>query len=112
MSEYTSIKKDVLTRLEILLPELRERFGIETIGIFGSVARGEDTPESDVDVLYCFQKGRGGMFDLVGLHDYLVSVFQRPVDLVSVKYISPYIVQNVKSDAVLFGAMQAIEKEC
>ena len=73
MSEYTSIKENVLTQLEILLPELREWFVIETIGIFRSVARGEDTPESDVDVLYCFQKGRGGMFDLAGLHDYLVS---------------------------------------
>lgn len=108
MPEYASIKEDVLTQLEIRFPELRERFGIEAIGIFGSVARGEDMPEFDVDVLYCFQKGRGGMFDLVGLHDYLVSVFHRPVDMVSVEYISPYIVQNVKADAVLFGAMQAI----
>lgn len=48
------------------------------------------------------------MFDLIGLHDYLVSVFHRPVDMVSVEYISPYFVQNVKADAVLFGAMQAI----
>lgn len=106
MSEYASIKEDVLTQLEILLPELCERFGIETIGIFGSVARGEDTRE--FDVLYCFQKGRGSMFDLVGLHDYLVSVFHRSVDLVSVEYISPLIEQNVKADAVLFGEMQAI----
>ncbi len=108
MPEYVSIKEDVLTQLRILLSELRERFGIETIGIFGSVAWGEDTPESDVDVLYCFQKGRGGMFDLVGLHDYLASLFHRPVDLVSVEYISPLIARAVKADAVLFGAMQAI----
>lgn len=40
------------------------------------------------------------MFDLVGLHDYLVSVFHRHVDLGSVEYISPLIVQAVKADVV------------
>ncbi len=107
MPEYTSIKEDVLKKLETHLPELRERFGIETIGIFGSVARGEDTPESDIDILYCFQKERGGMFDLVGLHDYLAAVFHRQVDLISIEYISPLIAHHVKSDAVLLGTVQA-----
>lgn len=54
MPEYTSIKEDVLKKLEANLPEMRERFGIETIGIFGSVSRGEDTPRSDIDSLYKF----------------------------------------------------------
>lgn len=54
MPEYTSIKEDVLKKLEANLPEMRERFGIETIGIFGSVSRGEDTPRSDIDILYKF----------------------------------------------------------
>ncbi len=55
MTESQSIKEDVLAKLKVHLPELRERFGIETIGIFGSVSRGEDRPESDVDVLYTFR---------------------------------------------------------
>lgn len=54
MPEYTSIKEDVLKKLEANLPEMRERFGIETIGIFGSVSRGEDTPRSAIDILYKF----------------------------------------------------------
>ena len=37
---YESIRKPVLTKLEAHLPELQDRFGIEKIGIFGSVARG------------------------------------------------------------------------
>lgn len=108
MTGYVSIKADVIKKLEENLPEIRLRFGIETIGIFGSVARGEDTFNSDIDVLYCFSQGRGGMFDLVGLHDYLKNLFERDVDLVSVEYISPLIFSSVKSDAVLFGAIQAI----
>lgn len=53
-----SIKEDVLRKIEANFPEIRECFGIETLGIFGSVARGEDTPESDVDVLYTYQEGK------------------------------------------------------
>ena len=43
MSEYVSIKKTVLQKLEESLPELAERFDVAVIGIFGSVSRGEDT---------------------------------------------------------------------
>ena len=57
MSEYVSIKKTVLQKLEESLPELAERFDVEVIGIFGSVSRGEDTKDSDVDVLYAFKNG-------------------------------------------------------
>ncbi|MDO5844463.1 MAG: nucleotidyltransferase domain-containing protein [Methanocorpusculum sp.] len=109
MSEtYVSIKDDVLKKLETNLPTILESFGVDTIGIFGSVSRGEDSPSSDVDVLYHFLDGRGGMYDLVGLHDYLVSLFDREVDLVSIEFISPLIINYIKSDALLFGAAQAI----
>ena len=39
-----------VTKLEEVLPLLRERFGVTKIGIFWSTARGDDRPESDVDV--------------------------------------------------------------
>ncbi len=54
-SSYVSIRDDVFRKLERELPYLQKEFDIETIGIFGSVSRGEDTPESDVDVFYTFQ---------------------------------------------------------
>lgn len=107
MSEYTSIKAEVLQKIETNLPTIRERFGVETLGIFGSVSRGEDTPESDVDVLYRFEPSRGGMFDLVGLHDYLVDLFGREVDMISVDFISPLIVKQVKNDAILYSGATA-----
>ncbi len=107
MSEYVSIKEDVLRKLEVNLPEMRQRFGVETIGIFGSVSRGEDGPGSDVDVLYLFSAERGGMFDLVGLYEYLKGLFGREVDMVSVDYISPLIRERVEADAVLIGGRRA-----
>lgn len=67
MSTYTSIKHDVLGKLRQSLPLLRTRFGIDTIGIFGSVSRGEDTPTSDIDILYHFIDGRGDLREFIGL---------------------------------------------
>ena len=55
MKEYQSIKPKVLARIKRELPVLRERYGIETIGIFGSVPRGEDTPGSDLDIISSFR---------------------------------------------------------
>ena len=46
MSGYTSIKSEVLMTLNERMPELEERFGVERICLFGSVARGEDTAET------------------------------------------------------------------
>lgn len=42
---YVSIRDEVLRNLERELPFLEREFDIETIGVFGSVSRGEDTPE-------------------------------------------------------------------
>ena len=54
---YVSIKHEVLAKLEKELPLLSEKYEIRTIGLFGSVSKGEDTPESDIDFLYTFQNG-------------------------------------------------------
>ncbi len=106
--EYTSIKGEVIQKIEEHFPEIRRRFGVETIGIFGSVARSEDTPESDVDILYKFEKGRGRLRDFMGFAEYLEELFGRHVDLVSVDYISPYIRGYVQADAIFCGAKAAI----
>jgi len=39
-------------------PEIKKRFGIRNIGIFGSFVRGEERPESDVDILVTFRRGQ------------------------------------------------------
>lgn len=62
---YVSIKKSVLRKLKKNMPEIQERFGIETIELFGSVSRGEDTP--DVDVMVSFVAGAMTMRHFMGL---------------------------------------------
>ena len=78
---YVSIRDDVLRKLERELPYLQDEFDIETIGIFGSVSRGEDTPDSDIDVLYTFKHGAIGIRKYLDLVDFLEKLFERKVDL-------------------------------
>ena len=108
MSSYVSIRNEVLEKLEAHLPEIRERFGIVTLGIFGSVSRGEDTKDSDVDILYLFSEGRGDLFELVAFHEFLEELCGRNVDLVSVEYIDRHLKPYIQADALFFGAGTAV----
>ena len=99
----TSIKEDVINKLKEHLLELQELFGIKNIGIFGSVSRGDDTPESDVDILYIFQKNRGNLQDYAGAIDYLESLFEREVNFVSLEFMNPNLYPYVEKDIILFG---------
>lgn len=98
MSAYVSIKESVLQKLEENLPEIQERFGIETIGLFGSVSRGEDTPDSDVDVMVSFVAGAMTMRHFMGVADYLEELLGRKVDVVTTTGISPYILPYVQQE--------------
>lgn len=69
-------------RLRDLKPELERRFGVVRIGVFGSVARGEEDADSDVDVLVELEAPIG--WELVDLQDRLEEVLGRRVDLVTV----------------------------
>lgn len=92
-------KNKFIVQLEEMFPLLRERFGVMRIGIFGSTARGEDRPESDVDVLVEFAPGQTTFRNFMELVFYLEDTFGRRVDLVTEpglgKYLRPYVEQEV-----------------
>jgi hypothetical protein len=62
--------------------EIRREFKAEIVGVFGSYVRGEEKPESDVDVLVRFEEG-ATLFDLVGLAEFLEERIGVKVDVVS-----------------------------
>lgn len=101
---YTTIRSRVLTTLGHELPYLRETYGIDEIGIFGSVSRGEDTPDSDIDILYTFQPGKATLTNLSGLHDHLEHLFGRKIDLVSRKWLNPILRPVIEQDAIICTA--------
>lgn len=70
--------RDILRRE---LPNLRDNFGVRSIGLFGSFAKGEQTEDSDIDILIEFEKPIGLKF--VELAEYLEKVFGRQVDVLT-----------------------------
>jgi len=82
---------ELLTLLRQHEPELKRRFGVARIGIFGSFARGEERPDSDVDILVVFQKGKKTFDNFMGTKFYLEEIFERRVDLVTEAALKPLI---------------------
>jgi predicted nucleotidyltransferase len=81
------------------LPDFFTMWKVEFLGIFGSAARGESRPDSDVDLLIRFSpQAKVGYFKLFDIEQSLVSNFGKKVDLVTQDALSPYIKDRVYSD--------------
>ena len=72
---------DILLRLQELKPVLKQRFRINSLELFGSYTRGEQTEESDIDLLVDFTS-EADLFDLMGLAQYLEEELKCKVDLI------------------------------
>jgi len=82
-------KNEILEILRTHRDELRKRFGVKSLAVFGSVARGEAGPESDVDILVEFESSPG--FDgYMALKFYLEDLLGRKVDLVMKNALKPW----------------------
>lgn len=74
------------------------RHGARAVRVFGSAARGDSGPSSDVDFLVELEDGRS-LFDLVGLQQDLEKTLERPVDVVEPEGLHWYIRDKVLSEA-------------
>ena len=99
-----------LNRTPMTLEELRSRYrdqivaaadrrGAHNIRVFGSVARGDQRHNSDIDLLVEFEPGRS-LLDLTGLWLDLETVLGRKVDVVSSRGLKPRLSAEVMRDAV------------
>ena len=88
--------KEVLARNKV---ELRRRFKVKDIGVFGSYVRGEQRKKSDVDVLVEFEEPVG-FFDFIALEDYLAGLLGVKVDLVSKKALKPRIGERILKEVI------------
>lgn len=79
--------------------ELRAR-GVTSLSLFGSVARNEAGPDSDVDILVEIGQRPFGLFEFVGLQLYLEELLGRPVDLVTPDTLKRQIRSRVLEEAV------------
>lgn len=91
---------DFLQEKRELILKIADEHGIKNVRIFGSVARLEDGPESDLDLLVEFEKDRS-LFDLIRFKQEIEDLLETRVDVVTENSIH----QSIKED-VLNGAVQ------
>jgi|SRR5579862_2567868 len=96
-------RADVLQKLRAEQELLRERYGVKSLALFGSLARDEAGPDSDVDVLVEFDRPIT-LFDLVATQQYLEhSLGVRRVDLVPRDSVYPAFRDGIFREAVDVG---------
>jgi hypothetical protein len=74
-------KKEIENILKKYRAHLKENYYVERIGLFGSFSRGEQTPESDIDIIVEFNGSVGWKF--FTLKDFLENILGRKIDLVT-----------------------------
>ncbi len=82
---------------EKITPILKQ-YGVEYAAVFGSVARGEDRPDSDVDLLVKVGKLPFGIWGFVGLKQDLEEVLGRKVDVISEGALNPKLSGKIRND--------------
>ena len=90
-----------MTVLDILREhetEIKKKFGVSKIGLFGSSAKGEHNELSDIDILVEFDEPSFDHF--MELSFFLEELFEKPVDLVTTGGLSPYIEPAIRKEVV------------
>ena len=91
-------REEIVRTLKVHVADVAS-FGVRRLALFGSVARGEDLPNSDVDVLVAFE-GETTFDRYFDLKFWLEDLLGRSVDLVTEKSLRPELAPEVRKDAL------------
>ena len=94
---------DILRILREHLPELREKYAVKSLAVFGSYVRGQQRKRSDLDLLVEFAEAprpRITLIEYVGLQNELSDLLGVKVDLVEKKGLKPRIGERVLREAL------------
>ena len=91
---------EVLETLRRSETALRAR-GVRRAALFGSLARGDSQPDSDIDIMIEIDPAAHiTVFEYVGLKEYIAGLFDGPVDVVSRDNLKPYVRPAATADAI------------
>ena len=89
-------RKQILDKLREELPNLKNRFNVKRIGVFGSYAEETHVPESDIDIIVEFKKPIGLSF--MDLIEYLENLFRKKVDILTSAGLKSIRIKKVAED--------------
>jgi predicted nucleotidyltransferase len=93
-------RQEILDRLRENERALRAR-GVIHAALFGSRARGDDRPDSDIDILVEIEpQANIGLFEYVGIKHYLEDLFPTRVDVSNRSYLKPLVRSHAQRDAI------------
>jgi uncharacterized protein len=91
-------REEVVNQLSEHKVKLQHKVHLKTVALFGSYARAEQTPSSDIDVLVEFSQPVG--FEFIDLLEYFENIFKRKIDLVSKAGVKPHYLPFIEEDAI------------
>ena len=94
-----SSRQDILLSLKLLKAEMKKEFSVQNIGVFGSVARDEQTDQSDIDLLVEFSSPVG-FITFMRLENFLSERLGKKVDQVTPDALKPVIRQDVLTEVI------------
>lgn len=89
---------ECILKLQESLPHIQKEYGVTGLCLFGSVARGDNRPDSDIDILVDMPPK---IFALSALHRYLENLLQSSVDLIRRhSHLSPRFLNQIDRDGI------------
>jgi predicted nucleotidyltransferase len=91
----------VIETLKNNFPRLKAKYPLLSLGVFGSYSRGEETPNSDLDVLYeALPDTFLDLYNYIDLRNDLAEIANLKIDLVNKKFINPIVWSKAKNDII------------
>lgn len=94
-------KEEKIKEISEKVVPIFKKYGIARAGVFGSYARGDNRPDSDVDILVTLGDGIFTLLDIARLKDEMRSHLKKEVDIVSDRAVNPYFKDYIYKDLVL-----------
>jgi predicted nucleotidyltransferase len=92
------LHKDQIFEQLRLHKDVLQDFGVQEIGLFGSYVKNKATENSDIDLLIDLRKGQKSLFNVIRLGDYLESILEKKVDIVTPQGLSKHIGKHILAE--------------
>lgn len=103
MSDIKTLSLDMIIKiLKEHKEDIKKKYHVKEIGLFGSYVRGEEKESSDIDILIDFTPdARISLLDFIELEDYLSELLGIKVDLVDKQALKPRIGRHILSELII-----------